>query len=106
MGFPALGVLAQRKKKRKRNADGLQWKSAQSRLAGACKILGLCVMLNELHKLSEKVFGTGWQSKLARHIDTNPRTVRRWVSGEIPVPTVVILYLKLVIKHKVKIKES
>lgn len=52
-------------------------------------------MNRKLHKLAEDVFGAGWQSKLARHIDANPRTVRRWVSGEIPVPKVVIMYLEL-----------
>lgn len=51
-----------------------------------------------LHKLAEKVFGAGWQSKLARHIETNPRTVRRWASGDIPTPKVVIMYLRLLIK--------
>jgi hypothetical protein len=54
----------------------------------------------KLHRLAEDVFGAGWQSKLARHIDTNPRTVRRWVSGEIPVPEVVILYLQKLKEEK------
>lgn len=54
-------------------------------------------MKPKLHKLAEQVFGAGWQSKLARHIKTNPRTVRRWVSGEIEVPYVVILYLQLLV---------
>lgn len=55
-----------------------------------------------LHKLGEQVFGAGWQSKLARHIDTNPRTVRRWASGDIPVPKVVLLYLQILKSNESK----
>ncbi len=34
------------------------------------------------------------QAELARHIDVDPRTVRRWASGEQPVPKVVEELLK------------
>jgi len=56
----------------------------------------------KLHKLAEEVFGMGWQTKLAHHIDANPRTVRRWVSGDIPVPKVVLLYLQLLKSNESK----
>lgn len=59
-----------------------------------------------LNKLAKKVFGAGWQSKLARHIDANPRTVRRWVSGDIPVPKVVIMYLELLIEYEVEVGDE
>lgn len=59
--------------------------------------------IKQLEELAEKVFGAGWQSKLARHIDANPRTIRRWASGDIMVPSVVIKYLELLIKYRVKI---
>lgn len=63
-------------------------------------------MKPKLHRLAERLFGTGWQSKLARHIETNPRTVRRWASGEIPVPPVVIMYLELAITAKLLLSDS
>lgn len=40
----------------------------------------------ELRAICIARFGEGWQSKLARHLGVNPRTVRRWASGEIEVP--------------------
>lgn len=48
----------------------------------------------ELRKLGEKVYGPGWQSKLARAIPVNSRTVRRWVSGKSKVPAAVALLLR------------
>lgn len=35
---------------------------------------------------AELLFGGGWQSRIAREVGVNPRTVRRWVSGESAVP--------------------
>ena len=37
---------------------------------------------SELCEIGEKLFGPKWQSKLARAMPVNPRTVRRWLSGE------------------------
>jgi plasmid maintenance system antidote protein VapI len=36
----------------------------------------------ELREIGEKLFGPKWQSKLARAMPVNTRTVRRWLSGE------------------------
>ena len=33
------------------------------------------------------LFGYGWQSSVARALNVSSRTVRRWSSGETPVPT-------------------
>lgn len=35
------------------------------------------------------LYGHGWQTALARALDVNTRTVRRWASGETPVPEAV-----------------
>ena len=40
----------------------------------------------ELATLAEKLFGGQWQHPLARALGLNERTVRRWASGETPVP--------------------
>lgn len=34
-------------------------------------------------------YGYGWQTRLANEISVNPRTVRRWASGEMEVPPAV-----------------
>lgn len=44
---------------------------------------------DEFRRLGAQVYGVGWQSKMARDLDYNPSTVRRWASGAYPVPTVV-----------------
>lgn len=38
-------------------------------------------------------YGNGWQSKLARDLDVNPRTVRRWAAGDVSVPLNVQMHL-------------
>jgi len=38
-------------------------------------------------------FGEGWQTKLALSLGVNPRTVRRWSSGDVPIPPAVAAQL-------------
>jgi hypothetical protein len=41
------------------------------------------------------VYGKGWQSRMARHLDLAGSTVRRWVAGSHPVPEAVLLLLAI-----------
>jgi hypothetical protein len=43
----------------------------------------------EFIRSCESLYGPGWQSKLARVLVRDIRTIRRWKSGESPVPKVV-----------------
>ncbi len=58
----------------------------------------------ELRTLCETIYGKGWQTKLARSLHrgdgktVNPRTVRRWVSGEVAVPAGVAALLRMMSK--------
>ena len=45
--------------------------------------------LEEFRSVCVVRYGKGWQTKLAHHLGVNPRTVRRWASGEVPVPPAV-----------------
>ncbi len=36
----------------------------------------------ELRTIGEQLYGPRWQTKLARALPVNDRTVRRWLSGE------------------------
>lgn len=40
----------------------------------------------ELRKLGEDLAGSSWQSHFAWILNVNPRTVRRWVSGDSNIP--------------------
>jgi hypothetical protein len=35
----------------------------------------------ELRAIGERLYGSRWQTKLARALPGNPRTVRRWLAG-------------------------
>ena len=39
-----------------------------------------------LTKCGEALYGPRWQSELSRDLDVDDRTMRRWVSGDSPVP--------------------
>lgn len=49
---------------------------------------------DELKEIGQRLFGDRWQSALSRELVRDPRTVRRWVSGESPVPKVVVKWLR------------
>lgn len=44
--------------------------------------------------ICESIYGAGWQSKLARDLVRDTRTIRRWKSGDSPVPKVVQEWLR------------
>jgi hypothetical protein len=48
----------------------------------------------DLRILGESLYGPRWQTKLARALPVNPRTVRRWLSGEIKMRSVVAERIK------------
>ena len=41
---------------------------------------------SELSAICLSLWGERWQADLARFLDVNPRSVRRWASGDVPVP--------------------
>lgn len=60
----------------------------------------------ELREIGERLFGSRWQTKLARSLENgdgthvNPRTVRRWLSGESHIPAGVALLLHLWVRDR------
>lgn len=46
----------------------------------------------ELKHQGPVTFGNGWQTRLAEALGRDGSTVRRWVSGTIPVPPYVDAY--------------
>ena len=40
---------------------------------------------NELSAIASERLGANWQTPLARLLNVNPRTVRRWASGASPI---------------------
>lgn len=43
-----------------------------------------------IKRAGEALFGNQWQTPLAEALGVSDRTMRRWVSGETPVPTGVL----------------
>lgn len=41
---------------------------------------------DELKKAGRALYGHGWQTRLAEALFVDGSTVRRWVSGAVPVP--------------------
>jgi hypothetical protein len=50
---------------------------------------------DELTKIAEKIYGKRWREPLARILDVDLATLRRWTSGQIKVPGPVALAMKL-----------
>jgi hypothetical protein len=54
--------------------------------------------IKELKSIGIMLYGPTWQACLARSLNKNPRTIRRWVSGEIktiPAKAQEMLYVIL-----------
>ena len=47
-----------------------------------------------MHALALKRWGDAWLAELALYVEVSERTVRRWASGERPVPRAVVLLLQ------------
>lgn len=41
---------------------------------------------DELKQAGRALFGNGWQTRLSEQLGVDGSTVRRWVSGSVPVP--------------------
>lgn len=48
----------------------------------------------EFREAGESLYGTGWQIKLAGDLGRDDRTIRRWKTGESPVPKAVVKWLR------------
>lgn len=48
----------------------------------------------QLTEIGEKLYGRGWQTRMAEALGVDPSTVRRWVSGAVPVPTTAAAALR------------
>jgi hypothetical protein len=52
-----------------------------------------------LRKYGEKAFGERWQTALAHRLPCNPRTVRRWLSGDRTIGPMIAERIKEVCKR-------
>jgi len=51
--------------------------------------------VDELCRVGASLWGAAaWQTRMAEALAVNPSTVRRWVSGAIPIPGPVVVALR------------
>jgi len=55
---------------------------------------------NLLTQCGEALYGTRWRTDLAAALDVDERTVRRWVSGDTPVPRGVYTDLMRIMQER------
>lgn len=65
-------------------------------LANSAQIALICLLMSQeristpkqLAEVAKEVFGSnwGWQSRMARSLNVNSSTVRRWLSGVVAIP--------------------
>lgn len=56
--------------------------------------------------IGEALFGSRWQSELARALDVSDRTVRRWVAGATDLPPGVAMDLLRLVTDKLGALEA
>ena len=54
----------------------------------------------ELRKIGESLYGTRWQTKLARALPVSARTVRYWLSGKRSIRPVIVERIKTLLKER------
>lgn len=55
----------------------------------------------ELREAGERLYGTwGWQTKLAKELHVDGSTVRRWLSGKVPIPGLAAVAIGLLVRLK------
>ena len=55
----------------------------------------------ELRRLGERLYGDNWQTALARTLQVNPRTVRRWAAGDTEIPGPVEVAVRALVAARV-----
>lgn len=54
----------------------------------------------ELKKIGKKLYGYGWQTRMAEALEVDGSTVRRWVSGAVPIPGPAAAALRCFMREK------
>lgn len=57
-------------------------------------------MSNLLREAGEALYGSRWQSELARDLGVADRTVRKWAAGDSPVPESAYAKLATIAKRR------
>jgi hypothetical protein len=55
-----------------------------------------------LRRIGAALYGEQWHGRLARELDVLPRTMRRWLSGEMPIPLGVADQLRVMVRDRVR----
>jgi hypothetical protein len=59
-----------------------------------------------LNRVGTACFGNFWQTQMAEALGVNPRTLRRWLAGELPIPDLRGELLELIRKRRSLLLEA
>lgn len=55
---------------------------------------------DELKAAGAELFGKGWQTRVAEQLGVDGSTVRRWISGAVPVPNIAAAAIRCFLDRK------
>lgn len=89
-----------KKKLKARSSTGSERHPPEVEVAGSTPAGPATITPAELKTLGPKLFGFGWQTHMAEALGVDGSTVRRWVSGAIPVPGPAVAALRCFAREK------
>ena len=75
-----------KKKLKARSSTGSERRHPEAEVTGSTPVGPATMTTKELKEIGPKLFGFGWQTRMAEALGVDGSTVRRWVSGGVAMP--------------------
>jgi hypothetical protein len=89
-----------KKKSKTRSSARSERRPPKAEVAGANPAGSTNMTAKELKVIGPKLFGFGWQTRMAEALNVDGSTVRRWVSGVVPIPGPAVAALRCFVREK------
>ena len=87
-------------KSKPRSSARSERRSPKAEAAGANPAGATNMTAEELKTIGPKLFGYGWQTRMAEALGIDGSTVRRYVSGAVPIPGPVVAAIRCFAREK------